>query len=80
MKGSGCTIPIKGFTYSGFRYVTWDAHEVADNEGNVSVEFDYAEAEADATDDEMVAIVLAELTKTGEEDRVDTIIDEATFD
>jgi len=75
MKGSGTTVPMQRFNYSRFRYITWDAHEVADEEGNASIEFDYAEGPADATDEEMRVIVLAELAKTGEEDRIDEIME-----
>lgn len=75
MKGSGSTALPRDFKYGRYRYVTWDAKDVTDEDGNITIEYDYAEASGDATDAEMRAAVLVELTTTGEEDRIDEIME-----
>lgn len=68
-------MPERDFRYGRYRYVTWDAHSVTDADGNETIEFCYAEAPANCGDAEMRAAVLAELAKTGEENRIDDIIE-----
>jgi hypothetical protein len=74
MKATGSTIPLRDFQYSRYRYITWDAEEKTDEEGNSIVEFNYAEAERDCSDEQMRAAILVELAKTGEENRIDEIM------
>lgn len=74
MKATGSTIPLRGFQYSRYRYVTWDTEEKIDEEGNSIVAFSYAEADRDCSDEQMRAAVLVELAKTGEEQRIEEIM------
>ena len=75
MKATGSSIPDQNFRYGRYRYVTWDATSHTDGDGNETIEFCYAEAPANCSDDDMRAAVLAELAKTGEEGRIDEIFE-----
>lgn len=75
MKATGSSLPERDFRYGRYRYVTWDATLHTDDEGNETIVFCYAEAPANCSDAEMRAAVLAELAKTGEENRIDDIIE-----
>ena len=76
MKGNGSSIPARDFNYGRYRYVTWDATSHTDGDGNETIEFCYAEAPANCSDAEMRAAVLAVLAKTGEESRIDEVMNE----
>ena len=76
MKATGSSVLMRDFRYGRYRYVTWDATRCNDADGNETIEFCYAQAPANCTDAEMRAAVLAELAKTGEESRIDEVMNE----
>lgn len=74
MKATGSSLPERDFRYGRYRYVTWDATLHTDDDGNETIEFCYAEAPANCSDAEMRAAVLGVLAISGEESRIDEIM------